>query len=63
VWGEEKFVQVFGEEPEEKRPLERIVCKWEENIKMDFKVMELEVVDWTHRAAHRDKREGVFCTR
>lgn len=60
VWGEEKFVQVFGEEPEEKRQLETMVCKWEENIKMDFKVMELKVVDWTHPAADRDKCEGVF---
>jgi hypothetical protein len=39
VWGEGKFTHELGRETDEERPLERHRCKWDDNIKMDFKVV------------------------
>jgi len=46
VWGETKFIHGFGGGTEEERPLERHRCKWEDNIKMDFKVVDWKGVEW-----------------
>jgi hypothetical protein len=35
--------------PRRKRPLGRHTCRWEDNIKMDLKVTELEGVEWIQR--------------
>jgi hypothetical protein len=32
--------------PEEKRPLKRPRCRWEDNIKIDLRVIEWGGVDW-----------------
>jgi len=43
VWREEKCVQDFGGETEGRRPLGRLRCKWEDNIKMT-----LQELGWGH---------------
>jgi hypothetical protein len=37
---------ILVREPEGKRPLERPIGRWEDNIKMDLKEMGYEDVDW-----------------
>jgi hypothetical protein len=37
-------------EPEGKRPLGRLMRRWEDNIKKDISEITLEVVDWIHLA-------------
>jgi len=46
VWGVGKSILGLGGETEEERPLERHRCKWEDNIGMDFKVVDWKGVDW-----------------
>jgi hypothetical protein len=41
--------------PDEKRPLGRPRRKWEDNIKIDFREIGWEVVDWIHLAQDRDQ--------
>jgi len=36
--------------PERKRPLGRPARRWEDNIRMDLKAIEWEVVDWIYLA-------------
>jgi hypothetical protein len=45
----------FLRKPEGKTPLERHRCRWEDNIKMDFKARRWKGVDWTHLAQDRDQ--------
>jgi hypothetical protein len=40
--------------PEGKRPHGRLVCIWEDNIKIDLKERMWEGVDWIHLAQNRD---------
>jgi hypothetical protein len=40
--------------PEGKRPLGRLRCGWEDNIKMVLRKIGWEVVDWIHLALDRD---------
>jgi hypothetical protein len=40
--------------PEEKRPLGRPRCRWENNIKIDIKEVLWEDVDWIHLVQDRD---------
>jgi hypothetical protein len=40
--------------PEGKRPLERPVGRWEDNIRMDLRELGLEDVDWIRLAHDRD---------
>jgi hypothetical protein len=49
MYGEDKrYVQGFGEETEEKRPLGRPRHRWENNIKMYLKEMEWgHGLDWS----------------
>jgi len=41
--GEKRCIQVLVGKPKGKRPLGRLRCRWEVNIKMD-----LEEVEWGH---------------
>jgi hypothetical protein len=41
--------------PEVKRPLGRPRRKWEDNIRMDLRVIRWEVVEWMHLAQVRDQ--------
>jgi hypothetical protein len=41
-------------EPEGKRPLGRPRRIWEDNIRMDLREIELDVMDWIHPAQDRD---------
>ena len=36
--GEKRRIQGLGGEPEGKRPLGKLRCRWEDNIKMDLQV-------------------------
>jgi hypothetical protein len=51
---EEECIQDFGK-PEGRRPLGRLIYRWEHNIKMDLREMEWWVVDWIHLAQVRDQ--------
>jgi hypothetical protein len=53
--GEERCIQGFGEETEGKRPLERLRCRWEDNIKVDLQEVEFGAVDWIELAQDRDR--------
>jgi hypothetical protein len=41
--------------PEGKRPLERLRCRWEDNIKMDLQEMGCKGMDWIDLAQDRDR--------
>jgi hypothetical protein len=45
---DEKCVKILVRKPEMKRPLGRVRRKWEDNIRMDLRKIEWEVVDWIH---------------
>lgn len=51
---EEECMQDFGK-PEGRRPLGRLIHRWEHNIKMDLREMAWWVVDWNHLAQVRDQ--------
>jgi len=53
--GEERHIQDFGGEPEEKRPLGRARRRWEDNIKMDLQDVGWEGIDWIDVAQDRDR--------
>jgi hypothetical protein len=55
IWGKEKCIRAIVEQPEEKRPPERLTLRWEENTKMDLKETGWVGVDWFHLAQDRDK--------
>ena len=40
--------------PEGKRPLVRLRCRWEDNIKMDLKKVGCDAGDWIDLAQDRD---------
>jgi hypothetical protein len=42
--------KILIREPEEKRPLGRPWCRWEDNIKRDLKAIGWERVGWIHLA-------------
>jgi hypothetical protein len=44
---------------ESKRPLERLRCRWEDNIKMDLRDMGWEIVEWMHLAQDRDQWQAL----
>jgi len=39
--------------PEGKRPLERPRCRWEDNIKMDFREIKIDGANWIQLAEDR----------
>jgi hypothetical protein len=41
--------------PEGKRPLGRSRCRWEYNIKIDFRGIVWDGIDWIHLAENREK--------
>jgi hypothetical protein len=41
--------------PEERRPLGRTRCRWEDNTELDVQIVEWEVVDWIYLAQDRDR--------
>jgi hypothetical protein len=46
--------RVLGE-PEGKRPQGSLMCKWEDNIKMDLHEVRCEGMDWIELAQYRDR--------
>jgi hypothetical protein len=50
-----KACRVLVQKTEGSKPLERSWSRWDDNIKMDLKVMRFEGVDWSHLAQDRDK--------
>ena len=48
-------MQVFGGEPEGKRPLGRYRRRWEDNIKMDLQEVGCGGMDWIELAQGRNR--------
>jgi hypothetical protein len=51
--GNEKRIQNFSRKPTGKRPLGRLSCEWENNIKSDLTYILCENVKWIHLAQNR----------
>jgi hypothetical protein len=47
--------KIFMGKPEDNRPLGRHRCRWEDNIKMDFREIGWGGMDWTDLAQDRDQ--------
>jgi hypothetical protein len=56
----ERRVQNFGEKPEGKRPMRRLRCRWEDNIKMDLQEVRCWGMDWIGLAQDRDRCRTVM---
>jgi hypothetical protein len=54
--------KVLVGKPKGNRPLGRLRRKWEDNIKLDVKDMELEDVNWTHLAQVMDQWRALVNT-
>jgi hypothetical protein len=52
---EERVCRVLVGKPEGKRPLGRLRCRWEDNIKMDLQELGCRGLDWTELAEDRDR--------
>jgi len=50
-----KYISHFGYKPEGKERLCKPNLKWEDNIRIDFKKIGCEYVDWMHLAQDRDQ--------
>jgi hypothetical protein len=46
--------KILDDKPERKRPVGRPRRRYEDNIRMDLREIEWEVVDWSHLAQDRD---------
>jgi hypothetical protein len=57
-----RFLRSLVGRPEGRRPLGRPRHRWEENIKMDLREIELGDVDWSHLAQDRDRWQAVVNT-
>jgi hypothetical protein len=57
--GEEKRMQGFGGEPEEKRPLGSR-SRWKDNIKMDLQEVGCVGMDWIELAQDRDRLRALL---
>jgi len=51
----ERCIQYFGWKTYKAEPLGRISCRWEDNIRMDLKVILWKGVDRIHLAQYRDQ--------
>jgi hypothetical protein len=51
-----KYVKILVGRPEGKGPLGRYTRRWEDNIKMDFREIGLECVNWFYLVQDRDRR-------
>jgi hypothetical protein len=47
--------RVLVGKPEGKKPLGRLWCRWEDNIKMDLQEVECGGVDWIELAQDRER--------
>jgi hypothetical protein len=47
--------RVLVRKPDEKRPLGRLRCRWEDNIRMDLREVGCGCVDWMELAQDRDR--------
>jgi hypothetical protein len=54
-WKKRNAYRDFVEKPEGKRPLRRLRCRWECDIKIEFKVTGLEDVNWINVAEFTDE--------
>jgi hypothetical protein len=54
--------KILTGKPEGKRPLGRQSSRWEDNIKVDNRKIELESVDWINLAQDRDQRRALVKT-
>jgi hypothetical protein len=54
-----KVYRILVGKPEGEGPLGRPRCRWEDNIKMNFKEIRLEGVDWSNVAWNRDVWQAV----
>jgi hypothetical protein len=52
----------FVGKPKGKRQLGRRRCRWEDNIRIDLRKRELEVVDWMNLAQDKNQRWAVVNT-
>jgi hypothetical protein len=59
---DEKYVQNFGWRNLKGRELGSPKRRWEDNIRMDLRVIEWGGVDWKHLAQHRYKWRGLVNT-
>jgi hypothetical protein len=48
--------------PEGKRPFGRSICRWEDYIRMDFREIGWEVLNWMHLAEDRDQWQALMNT-
>jgi hypothetical protein len=61
--GEERGVyRVLVGKPEEKRPLGRHRCRWEDNIKMNLQEVEYGIMDWIGSTQDRDRWREIVST-
>jgi hypothetical protein len=56
---EERCVQGFGGKPEGKRPLERLRCRRENNVKMDVHEAGCGGMDWFDLVQDRDRTRAL----
>ena len=54
--------KVLVAKPDGKRPLRRPRCRWEDNIKMDLKLVGRGCGDWMELAQYRDRWRAVVST-
>jgi hypothetical protein len=59
VRGEDICLQGSGGKHDGKKPLERPRHRWENNIKLDLKEFDWEVVDWIDVVHDKDKQPAV----
>jgi hypothetical protein len=58
--GELRNVYIFFvRKPDGKRPLGRLRCRWEDNIRMDLREVGWESVDWMHVVQDRDQWQAL----
>jgi hypothetical protein len=51
--------RVLVGKPEGKRQLERAMCRWESNIKMDLKKVECGVMDWIELVQDEERYRAI----
>jgi hypothetical protein len=54
--------RILGEKPEEKIPLVRPRCRWEDNIKINNRAVECGGMDWIYLVQDRDEWSAVVNT-
>jgi hypothetical protein len=60
--GEINAYKILVEKHEGKRPCIRLKCRWEDNIRMDFREVGWEDVDWMHLAQDADQWQALVIT-